>query len=174
VESVKGNTATIAWSTNVNASTILKYGADPNNLDRSAEAPWGGVTHRVHLRNLKPGTTYYYRVESTQAQGTGTQAVSGVEQFRTEGGSAAAAAAAQPANAAVTPGEQLPLRNFHEFLLQHSDIKAQLESNPGLIRDPHYMALHPGLTQFLQTHPEVRQNLAQNPKGFMQNEATMR
>jgi len=77
IESTKPRTATIAWSTNVNASTILKYGTNPGDLNQTAEARWGGLTHRVYLRNLKPGTTYYYRIESTQAQGTGSQAVSG-------------------------------------------------------------------------------------------------
>src|SRR5438105_3442637 len=85
VESAKDNKATIAWSTNVPSSTILKYGTDPNNLNQTAEAPWGGTTHRVYLKNLKPGSTYYYRVESTQAQGTGSQAMSSTESFKTEG-----------------------------------------------------------------------------------------
>jgi hypothetical protein len=172
VESAKSNSATIAWSTNVNASTILKYGTDPNNLSETAEAPWGGVTHRVRLRNLQPGTTYYYRVESTQAQGTGSQAVSQIAQFRTEGGTAAAPA--QAATPAVPSGEELPLRNFHAFLVSHPNLKADLEKNPNLSRDGRYLATHPGLTGFLQTHPGVRQYLAQNPTAFMQAEETMR
>ena len=36
-----------------------------------AEAPWGanGRTHRAKLTNLQPSTTYYFRVETGQAQG---------------------------------------------------------------------------------------------------------
>jgi phosphodiesterase/alkaline phosphatase D-like protein len=92
VEAARATDATIAWSTNVKASTILKYGADPGHLNQTAEARWGAVTHRVQLHHLKPGTTYYYRVESTQALGTGSQALSPVEKFRTQGATAAAAA----------------------------------------------------------------------------------
>jgi pullulanase/glycogen debranching enzyme len=171
VESVKPTTATIAWSTNDNSSTILKYGTTPQALNQTAEAPWGGLTHRVYLRSLKPGTTYYYRVESTQAQGTGTQAVSGVEQFQTKGSAAAAAA---PAQAAKTTPREVALNNFRQFLVTHPNIKADLQKNPELARNGRYMVQHPGFNQFLQTHPVVKQQLAQNPKSFVQSEETMR
>lgn len=171
VESVKPTTATIAWSTNDNSSTILKYGTTPQALNQTAEAPWGGLTHRVYLRSLKPGTTYYYRVESTQAQGTGTQVVSGVEQFQTEGSAAAAAA---PAQAAKTTPRDVALKNFRQFLVTHPNIKADLQKNPELARNGRYMVQHPGFNQFLQTHPGVKQQLAQNPKAFVQSEETMR
>lgn len=83
VENVSGNSAEIAWSTNVNAASVIKYGTDKNNLSQTAQAPWGGVTHRITLQNLQPNTTYYFQVESQQAQGTGTGAMSGVSQFKT-------------------------------------------------------------------------------------------
>lgn len=169
VESAKPTTATIAWSTNVKASTILKYGSNPGSLNKAAEARWGGTTHRVYLHDLKPGTTYYYRVESTQAQGTGTQAVSGVEQFQTKGN-----AAAVPAQAAKTSPRNVALNNFRQFLVTHPNIKADLQKNPELARNGRYMVQHPGFTQFLQTHPGVKQQLAQNPKAFVQSEETMR
>ena len=57
-ENVSDTTAQIAWSTNVSSGTVLHYGTDPNNLDQKASMPWGGMTHRVQLQNLKPGTTY--------------------------------------------------------------------------------------------------------------------
>ena len=85
VESVKDTTAVIAWSTNVNASTIVKYGTDKDNLNLTTEMPWGGVTHRVHLKGLKPNTTYYFQAKSSQGQGTGSSAVSNVENFKTIG-----------------------------------------------------------------------------------------
>ncbi len=84
VENATSSTATIAWSTNTNASTVLKYGTSPNSLNQTAEAPWGGLTHRVTLQNLQPNTTYYYDVESGQGQGTGTSAISSVSQFQTK------------------------------------------------------------------------------------------
>lgn len=83
VESSTGNDAIIAWSTNVAASTVVRYGTDPKNLDQTAEAPWGGLTHRVTLTNLHPNTTYYYRVDSGQGQGIGGNISSEVQQFHT-------------------------------------------------------------------------------------------
>lgn len=83
VEHTDSNSAVIAWSTNTNASTVLKYGTDPNNLNQTAQAPWGGLTHRVTIKNLQPNTTYYYQVTSGQAQGSGTGVMSSVQQFQT-------------------------------------------------------------------------------------------
>src|SRR5512142_273830 len=107
VENVTGNSAVIAWSTNVNASTVLKYGTDRNNLNQTAEAPWGGLTHRVTLHNLQPNTTYYFDVESGQAQGTGTGAISGVSQFKTQNGPKGIAY--HPGQAQPTPGASFAL-----------------------------------------------------------------
>jgi phosphodiesterase/alkaline phosphatase D-like protein len=84
VESATATSATIAWSTNVNASTILKYGTDATNLTQRAEVPWGGLTHRITLQNLQPNTTYYFQVQSTEGQGTGTNAVSSMAEFKTQ------------------------------------------------------------------------------------------
>jgi len=83
IESVTGDSAVIAWSTNVNASTVLRYGTSPAQLSLTAETPWGGLTHRVDLQGLQPNTTYYYDVESAQGQGTGTSALSKLNQFKT-------------------------------------------------------------------------------------------
>ncbi len=49
VENVTATTAIIAWSTNVNSGTTLRYGTDPNHLEEGAGMPWGGFTHRVYL-----------------------------------------------------------------------------------------------------------------------------
>src|SRR5579859_342136 len=84
VENVTDTTAEIAWSTNVNAGTTLHYGADPSHLDLSAGMPWGGLTHRVTLKDLTPNTTYYFRAESSQGQGTGTQAQTEQTSFQTK------------------------------------------------------------------------------------------
>jgi acid phosphatase type 7 len=92
LEMVADNSAVIAWSTNVPGSTVLKYGTDSNNLTQSAQAPWGGTTHRVTLSGLQPNTKYYFQVESGQAQGTGTGALSKVDSFQT------VAQGAQPKN----------------------------------------------------------------------------
>ncbi len=83
IESVGPTSAVVAWSTNVNSSTVLRYGTTPGALNERAQRPWGGLTHRVELKNLKPNTTYYFDVESEHAQGTGTEAESGRESFHT-------------------------------------------------------------------------------------------
>ena len=90
VEQVTDTTAIIAWSTNVNAGTTLRYGTEPDQLDLTANMPWGGFTHRVYLKGLKPGTTYFFQAESGEGQGTGSKAQSAPSRFQTR-------ARAQPA-----------------------------------------------------------------------------
>ena len=120
VEQSTPNSAVVAWSTNVNASTILKYGTDANNLNQTAQAPWGGLTHRVHINNLQPNTTYYMQVESTQGSGTGTAAVSGVSQFQTANG---------PASMNPTAANSAPAYNPSTFKLMAGPIPQQVTSN---------------------------------------------
>ena len=84
VENVTDTTAEIAWSTNVNSGTALHYGTDPGHLDLTAGMPWGGFTHRVLIKNLKPNTTYYFKAESGQGQGTGTLAEAAQASFQTK------------------------------------------------------------------------------------------
>jgi len=84
VEHVTDTTAEIAWSTNVNSGTALHYGSDPSHLDQTVGMPWGGLTHRVIIKNLKPNTTYYFKAESGQGQGTGTLAETAQVSFQTK------------------------------------------------------------------------------------------
>ncbi len=84
VEYVTDTTAQIAWSTNVNSSTLLLYGENPDFLDKTGKMPWGGITHRVYLKGLKPGTKYYFQAESGQGQGTGTKATAEIKSFQTK------------------------------------------------------------------------------------------
>ena len=89
VERTGPHGATIAWTTNVGGSSYVHYGTDPNNLNQTAQAPYKNdsnqpnQTHRVRIRNLQPGTTYYFVVDSGEGLGTGTQAKSQVAQFTT-------------------------------------------------------------------------------------------
>jgi phosphodiesterase/alkaline phosphatase D-like protein len=83
VEQVTDTTAIIAWSTNVNAGTTLRYGTEPDQLDLTANMPWGGFTHRVYLKGLKPGTAYFFQAESGDGQGTGSKATTAVDRFQT-------------------------------------------------------------------------------------------
>jgi phosphodiesterase/alkaline phosphatase D-like protein len=114
VEGTGNNFAVIAWSTNTGGSSIVRYGTDRNHLDQMAEAPYAdnegakAQTHRVHLKNLQPNTTYYYMVDSGQGEGTGTEAKSGVEEFHTQGsGSAATGSAGQPEALRITDGPRV-------------------------------------------------------------------
>jgi hypothetical protein len=84
VEHVTDTTAEIAWSTNVNSGTVLRYGTDPSHLDQNAGMPWGGLTHRITLKDLKPNTTYYFKAESGQGQGTGSHAETAQASFQTK------------------------------------------------------------------------------------------
>lgn len=83
VELVGDSMAQVAWSTNVNAGTLVHYGTDPQELNQTASMPWGGLTHRVVLKRLHPDTTYYFKVESAQGQDTGTRAESQQSSFKT-------------------------------------------------------------------------------------------
>jgi phosphodiesterase/alkaline phosphatase D-like protein len=90
VKKTTGTIAEISWSTDAQGSSIVKYGTNPNALNETAEAPWGGTkeangdyNHTVWVKNLRPNTTYYYRVETTQGAGTGTATESQPQQFHT-------------------------------------------------------------------------------------------
>ena len=100
VEMVADTSAQIAWSTNENSGTILHYGTDRDNLNESTGMPWGGITHRVLVKNLQPSTMYYFKAESDDGQGTGTRDQSAVACFQT-------VAAGQPKlkNANCTPAK---------------------------------------------------------------------
>jgi hypothetical protein len=84
IESATANSATIAWSTNAPTSSRAWYGTDMNNLTQLAEGA-AGTTHRVQINNLKPGTTYYFQVESAQGRGGSEAESQGVLSFRTPG-----------------------------------------------------------------------------------------
>src|SRR5205807_10435515 len=84
VENVTDTTAQVAWSTNVSSSTIVHYGMDPVQLNGVASMPWGALTHRVQLKNLKPNTMYYFRAESGQGQGTGADVQAAESAFQTK------------------------------------------------------------------------------------------
>jgi len=90
VKETTDTVAEIAWSTDAQGSSIVKYGTNPNGLNEKAEAPWGGTkepngdyNHTVWIKDLKPNTTYYFIVETTQGAGTNTQAESHPKEFRT-------------------------------------------------------------------------------------------
>jgi hypothetical protein len=91
VKSETRSSAEISWSTDAPGSSIVKYGTSPNALNETAEEPWGGkresngdYNHTVWVKNLRPNATYYFKVETGQGLGTGTEADSRTGQFHTK------------------------------------------------------------------------------------------
>jgi len=94
VESVADTFAFISWTTNNPGGTILHYaivhyGKDPNHLDLTAVSPTRinpahrDMVFRVRMNDLQPDTTYYYKVSSSQADGSSDPVTSSVRQFNT-------------------------------------------------------------------------------------------
>jgi phosphodiesterase/alkaline phosphatase D-like protein len=111
VEGVGDNWAIIAWTTNTGGSSVVKYGTSASSLNETAEAPYSdnekskGQNHRVHLKNLKPSTQYFFTVVSGQGEGTGSQAASSVGNFTTK---AAGTSSNQPGS--TKPGQSGALK----------------------------------------------------------------
>jgi phosphodiesterase/alkaline phosphatase D-like protein len=85
----------IRWTTNNPGGSpehygIVHYGTDPKNLNQTAKSPirlnpgHDTTVFRVRMVGLKPGTTYYYIVESEGATGTKDRVTSTVKQFTTD------------------------------------------------------------------------------------------
>lgn len=94
IESVGDTLAFIRWTTPNPGGTILHYGVvrfgtDPDHLEFTAKSPTrinlshSEMVFRVRIQDLEPGTTYYYKVSSEQANGISDPATSGVNQFTT-------------------------------------------------------------------------------------------
>ena len=48
-------------------------------------------------------------------------------------------------------------------------IAGEIEKDPKLIDDPHYLAQHPKLADYIKKHPEATQKIKDDPKGFFQH-----
>jgi hypothetical protein len=95
-EMVKDFLTIIRWTTNNPGGSpehygIVHYGTDPKNLSQTAKSPirlnpdHPSTIFRVRIDDLKPGTTYYYTVGSTGAEGTDDGTKSAIKQFITPG-----------------------------------------------------------------------------------------
>lgn len=84
----------IQWTTNNPGGSpvhygIVHYGTDPKDLSQTAQNPirlnpyHSSTVFRVHLYNLKPRTTYYYKVDSMESNGRGDGVKSAVKKFTT-------------------------------------------------------------------------------------------
>jgi len=84
----------IRWTTNNPGGTdvhygIVHYGTDPKDLSQTAKSPirinrgHPETVFRVRMPGLKPQTTYYYKVTSTESTGKSDGVESPVRQFTT-------------------------------------------------------------------------------------------
>lgn len=70
--SVTATTATITWTTDQPADSLVQYGRGHLTGSPIPAAPGLVTSHSVLLTNLMSGTTYVYRVQSRNAQGRTT------------------------------------------------------------------------------------------------------
>ncbi len=86
--------AIITWTTNNPGGSdehygIVHYGTNPKELNQTAKNPihlnryHSSTVFRVRLDGLSPQTTYYYTVDSMEANGTGDGLKSAVNEFST-------------------------------------------------------------------------------------------
>jgi phosphodiesterase/alkaline phosphatase D-like protein len=94
LESARDGLAIIRWTTNNPGGTdthfgVVYYGTDPQDLSQMAKSPiqvnrgHAETTFRVRMPGLKPQTTYYYKVTSTESTGKSDGVESPVTQFTT-------------------------------------------------------------------------------------------
>ena len=94
LETARENLAIITWTTNNPGGSpehmgVVHYGTDPKNLSQTAKSPirlnpdHPSTIFRVRMDDLKPRTTYYYRVDSMDAHGTSDGVISSVKTFAT-------------------------------------------------------------------------------------------
>lgn len=80
VTSVDSSSATIVWGTNEPSSSFVDYGLDTNYSNMADDLSLT-TSHTMLLSNLSPGTTYHFRVRSSDA--VGNESSSGDQTFTT-------------------------------------------------------------------------------------------
>jgi hypothetical protein len=63
-----------------------------------------------------------------------------------------------------------PLATTDHYLDRHPEVARQLQRHPGLVDDPRYVAKHPGLREYLTTHPVARAEWKSHPYSYMTRE----
>ena len=77
VGEVNKTSATVSWTTDELADSSASWGASPMNLEYSDSSGTQTTQHQLTLTALNPGTTYYFAVSSTDADGnTGSSSIS--------------------------------------------------------------------------------------------------
>jgi hypothetical protein len=59
--------------------------------------------------------------------------------------------------------------SFRQFLGEHRDVAEQLSRNPDLAKDKEFSDRHPEFQDFLKTHPQEKQDLMNDPHGFVKS-----
>ena len=62
IKSLNPTSITITWETDKESVGFVQYGTSPNELERKAPESTGVLKHEVSIANLKPQTTYYYKI----------------------------------------------------------------------------------------------------------------
>jgi hypothetical protein len=94
IELAKEHLTIVRWTTNNPGGSPVHYGivyysTKPNSLGETAKSPirlnpdHSSTVFRVRLDNLKPRTTYYYRVDSMEANGDRDGVTSPLRHFST-------------------------------------------------------------------------------------------
>ncbi len=94
LESANNNSAIIRWTSNNPGGSpehygVVRYGTNPANLGQTAKSPirlnpgHSYTVFRVRMDGLNPRTTYYYAVDSMEANGKGDEVKSTVKHFTT-------------------------------------------------------------------------------------------
>src|ERR1700723_1449525 len=68
----------------------------------------------------------------------------------------------------TTRGE---LARFDQFLDSHREIAEDLRKDPSLVNDAQYAKNHPALQAYLTDHPQIREEIKENPDAFMRLES---
>jgi phosphodiesterase/alkaline phosphatase D-like protein len=95
LESARENWAIITWTSNNPGGSdehfgVVRYGTDPKNLSQTAKShirlnPSHSYTvFRVQVDGLTPKTTYYYKVDSVNANGASDKVPSPLKTFMTQ------------------------------------------------------------------------------------------
>lgn len=79
-------------------------------------------------------------------------------------GTALAQTANPSPNAGPTGGQT---DTMEHYLTNHPRVADELHNNPSLINDPQWLAQHPQVNNWMNKHPDVKQNAVGNPNEFV-------
>lgn len=95
IEQANSYLTIIRWTTNNPGGSpehygVVHYGTNPKDLSQTAKSPirlnpsHPDTVFRVRIQGLQAGTTYYYKVDSMEANGKGDGVTSEVKTFKTK------------------------------------------------------------------------------------------